>query len=129
MDEYDPNQAPDPSEWLELDEGTRIDLVLKHHGGDAKQAQPEKRLHAAFHVTVENQVALGEEPAPATIERLIREGLDRHDAVHAIGAILAEDIQALLSAGTGKFDVDRYRNRLDELTAKGWRKRDSEDKS
>ena len=33
------------------------------------------------HVVVENQVALGEAtPVPATLDRLMDEGLDRHDA-------------------------------------------------
>ena len=121
MDEYDPNQAPNPSVWLELDEGTRIVLVLEHHG-DADEALLDEQVHASFHVTVENQVAMGEEPVPATIERLTREGLDRHEAVHAVGAVLEENVQALLNAGKGEFDKHRYRNRLDKLTAKRWRK-------
>lgn len=121
MDQYDPNQAPNPAEWLELDEGTRIYLVLEHHG-NAEDAPPNEHVHASIHVTVENQVAIEEEPVPATLERLTREGLDRHEAVHAIGAVLAENIQALLSAGKGKFDKQHYRDRLNKLTAKRWRK-------
>ena len=121
MDRYDPNQPPDPSDWLETDEVTRVTLVTEHHSG-AEPALPNERLHAAMHVVVENQIALGEKPATETVERLMREGLDRHDAVHAIGAVLAQDIHALLSAGKGSFDQDRYRRRLDKLTAKKWRK-------
>ena len=121
MDLYDPDQAPEPSEWLELDEGERISLVLSHHA-DVDEDLPDEQMHATFHVIVENQVALGIEPVPATIERLMREGLDRHETVHAIGAVLAEDIRGLLSAGEGQFDKNRYRNRLNKLTAKRWRK-------
>jgi len=71
-----------------------------------------------MHVIVENQFAIGQEPVPVTIERPIREGLDRHKALHAVGAVLTDDIQALLSAGEATFDKQSYRNRLNKLTAK-----------
>jgi len=121
MERYDPNQPQEPSDWLETDEVTRLNLVMEHHSG-VKPEPPNKRLHAAMHVVVENQIAVGENAATETVERLMREGLDRHDALHAIGAVLAQDIHALLSAGKGTFDQDRYRSRLNELTAKRWRK-------
>ena len=121
MDQYDPDHAPDPSEWLELDEGTRIDLVLDYHA-NAEAELPNENIHATIHVVVENQVALGEEPVPATIDRLVRQGLDRHEAVHAIGAVLVEDIYNLLRSEQGSFNLRRYRNRLNKLTAKRWRK-------
>jgi hypothetical protein len=42
---------------------------------------------------VEAQIALGDEtPASRIAQRLIGEGLDRHDAIHAIGMVLAEHI-------------------------------------
>src|SRR5437016_9813537 len=48
-------------------------------------------------VVVENQVALGDEiPVRRTLERLRAEGLDRHDAVHAAGSVLAKRIYDLL---------------------------------
>ncbi len=121
MDRHDPYQAPDPSAWLELDEGARIDLVLDYRI-DAKLELPNDNLHATIHVIVENQVALGEEPVPATLERLMRQGMDRHEAVHAVGAVLVEDIYDLLNTEEGRFDRRRYRNRLNKLTAKQWRK-------
>jgi hypothetical protein len=121
LEQYDPYQAPAPSEWLELDEGTRIDLVLDHHAS-IKVELPNQQLHAAMHVVVENQVALEVEPVPATIRRLVRQGLDRHEAVHAIGAVLSENIYAILSTEEGKSDQLRTRNRLNKLTAKRWRK-------
>jgi uncharacterized protein (DUF934 family) len=71
-----------------------------------------------MHVIVENQFAIGQEPVPVTIERPIREGLDRREALHAVGAVLTDDIQALLSAGEATFDKQSYRNRLNKLTAK-----------
>jgi hypothetical protein len=122
LKQYDPfHNAPAPSEWLELDEGTRIDLVLAHHA-NVEVELPNEQLHAAMHVIVENQLALEVEPVPATIQRLVRQGLDRHEAVHAIGAVLSENIYAVLSSEEGKLDQLRTRNRLNKLTAKRWRK-------
>jgi hypothetical protein len=47
------------------------------------------KLHGTMHAIVENQVALGDATVvPATLTRLMREGLDRHDAIHAIGSVL-----------------------------------------
>jgi hypothetical protein len=47
------------------------------------------RAHAANHVIVENQLAMGDATVvPATLARLMQEGLDRHDAIHAIGSVL-----------------------------------------
>jgi len=121
MEQYDPNHAPDPTVWLELDEGVRIDLVRTFHT-DADVEIPAEGAHTNIHVVVENQVALGEEPVPATLERLMRQGLDRHEAIHAVGAVLLEDINDLVNAKQDAFDLHRYRNRLNKLTAKRWRK-------
>jgi hypothetical protein len=38
---------------------------------------------------IENQIALGDEiPVQRTAQRLMDEGLDRHDTIHAIGSVL-----------------------------------------
>jgi hypothetical protein len=47
------------------------------------------KLHAVMHVIIENQVALGDEvPAQRTLRRLMAEGLDRHQGIHAISSVL-----------------------------------------
>jgi hypothetical protein len=49
------------------------------------------RIGATVHVIVENQVALGDAfPAKAVLIRLMNEGLDRHEAIHAIGSVLSK---------------------------------------
>ena len=121
MEKYDPLYAPDPVAWLELDESERIGLVEEFHRGAGTEL-PEPGLHAGIHVVVENQLALGEEPVPATIGKLIRQGLDRHEAIHAVGAIIAEDLFGLMQGEQGQWDAQRYRKRLEKLTAKRWRK-------
>lgn len=120
MEQYDPGISPESSEWLALDEAVRIERVLEYHARSDEELENED-LHALVHVVVENQVALGVDPVPDTVKRLVREGLDRHEAVHAVGAILAEDIFELLSANGGARKSRTYRARLGKLTAKRWR--------
>jgi len=60
---------------------------------------------------------------PATLDRLMREGLDRHDAVHAIGSVL---LQIVFDVAIGKdyreIDINtKYGRQLAELTAASWR--------
>lgn len=123
MDAYDPLKAPDPEAWEATDEGERIILVLDYHR-EAGDEPPNEQLHAAMHVTVENQVALGDEiPVRATLERLMREGLDRHDAVHAIATVFAEHMHELLTGGEPEPDHNEaYYANLKRLTAARWLK-------
>jgi hypothetical protein len=84
---------------------------------------PKLHLHATFHVVVENQVALGDDtPVQQTLARLIEEGLDRHDALHAIGSVLAAHVYEVLK--TPEFQTDpnaAYYSELNQLTAVSWR--------
>ena len=81
------------------------------------------KLHAITHVVVKNQVALGE-PTPVldTLNRLVDEGLDRHEAVHAIGSILMETVFDAVHKPDdgGDINSDYYRE-LALLMAAGWR--------
>ena len=80
MQHYDPHDAPDCEEWLALDEQERIALARDYHGR-ARIRVPNVAVHAAVHAIVETQIALGEEtPARRTAQRLMDEGLDRHEA-------------------------------------------------
>src|ERR1700676_270077 len=81
--QYDPLEAPEPEQWLALDEGERIHLAQSYHRR-ARVRLPNEKVHAVLHVVVENQIALGDEmPVQRTVQRLIAEGLDRHEAIHA----------------------------------------------
>ncbi len=123
MDIYDPLDAPDPDEWLALDEAERLMLVIEHHR-QTEVELPSEEGHAATHVVVENQAAMGDEvPTQATLERLMREGLDRHDAVHAVGSVLVNHVQEILSrADEGPDPNTRYFDELQRLTAAKWLK-------
>ena len=79
---------------FEFDESERIEAVKEYHRR-AKVRLPNAILHATTHVIVENQVALGDAyPVQSVLFRLMEEGLSRHDAIHAIGLVLAERLFA-----------------------------------
>lgn len=82
---------------------------------------PNAKLHSVSHVIVENQVLLGDEtPVASTLERLLGEGLSRHDAIHAIGSILAPVILDVLGGEIRSDPNLVYYQQLRELTAESW---------
>ena len=121
---YNPEEARDPAEWLERDEGERLLLVEAYHvraGIDL----PNASLHVAIHVIVENQIALGDEtPVARTVARLMAEGLDRHEAVHAVGSVLSEFVFDAAKGGDRSKDEfsDEYNAAVERLTAEAWRR-------
>jgi hypothetical protein len=122
MESYDPNTSPEPTDWLQAHEDERIELVSTYHRR-SKIELPNAQLHAVVHVVVENQIALGEDIVVSTLGRLQAEGLTRHDALHAIGSVLAENLYELMQdeAGATNEPYRRYLNRLKQLTAENWR--------
>ena len=116
---YDPLEAPDPTSWLEIGEDERIMLVEAYHRRAGDQV-PNAKVHAIAHVLVENQAAMGDElPVRRAIERLMGEGLDRHDAVHAVGSVLAAHINDTLKAKAANNEA--YFAAVERLTADSWR--------
>lgn len=120
--QYDANEQPDPDVWLELDETERLDSVSDYHRHTGVQLETPE-LHAMAHVVVENQVALGEATSvPEALDRLINEGLDRHDAVHAIGSVLMKTVFDAVHERDDGSDINaKYRQELATLTAANWR--------
>jgi Domain of unknown function (DUF1841) len=117
---YDPSTQPRALDWLALDEQERIAQVLAYHQR-AKVPLPNARVHAAMHVAVENQLAEEYPAAVATLERLVIEGLQRHEAIHAIASVLARQMHELLQ--TRKlFDPALYERELNALSARSWMK-------
>jgi uncharacterized protein len=123
MMRYDPLNAPDPKEWLSLDEQERLDLVEDYHRR-ARIDLPNEKVHAVAHAVVENQIALGEElNVERTLRRLMAEGLDRHDAIHAIGMVCFELLHGVFRDPKSKaFPKEEYAAALDRLTAEDWRR-------
>jgi hypothetical protein len=124
MEEYNPGRAPEPESWLELDEQERIALVETYHRV-ARIKLPNVTAHAALHATVENQIALNLEPVVRAMDRLGKEGLTRHDAVHAIGSVVAEHLFDILKTDQNDDAATsqaRYYAAVERLTAASWRR-------
>jgi hypothetical protein len=134
---YDPEVAPNPKEWLARSEDERRLVIEAYHRGAGIRV-PNQMLHAIMHVAVENQIALGDEvPVRRAIDRLMADGLDRHEALHAAGTVLFEhltqlmhDVGAAAGAGAGTAESvshEAYYAALEQLTADGWRRSLEED--
>lgn len=121
MNCYDPDHAPNPEEWIALDEQVRIHLAEEYHR--AKRIKlPNVKAHAVFHAIVENQIAENFESVVRTLARLTTEGLSRHESIHAIASVLAEHINELFNAKVDeKHSAAIYSAAVDRLTARGWR--------
>jgi hypothetical protein len=122
MEEYNPGCAPEPESWLELDEQERIALVETYHRV-ARIKLPNVTAHAALHAIVENQIALNLEPVVRAMDRLGKEGLTRHDAVHAIGSVVAEHLLDILKTDQNDDAATlqaRYYVAVERLTAASW---------
>jgi hypothetical protein len=110
----------DPAAWLALDEDERISLVTEFH--EAVDVDlPDVMMHAMFHVVIENQVALGDEtPVANKLGQLRAEGLDRHDAIHALASVLVNHFfEGLYGADPARGNDDYYSD-LEALTAESW---------
>lgn len=119
MSRYDPLKEPSPM-WCKLSEAEQIEIVRLYHKRNRIKL-PNAMVHAVFHVTVENQVR-GLPQAKAALERLVAEGLDRHEAVHAIGSVLAGHMWSLANKPRPQGDPNApYLEALDRLTAESWR--------
>ena len=123
---YDPHEHIVSDAWLALDESERMRLVAQYHRRQRIRL-PNETIHAAAHVIVENQVALGDAfPAKAVLFRLMKEGIDRHEAIHAIGSVLSETLIAVVSEKNAGGDLNAvYVDKLKSLTAESWGKQAS----
>jgi hypothetical protein len=124
---YDADRQPDAQSWLALDEAERIDIVVDYHRRTRVKLENAK-VHAVAHVIVENQIALGAPPmVSATFARLMDEGLDRHDAIHAVGSIVMGVVYDILREPGANRNAneqqvnEQYNRRLATLTAASWR--------
>ena len=120
---YDPDRAPDPQGWLALDEQERIRRAKKYHAVAGIKV-PNAEAHALFHAIVENQIAEGVEPTRRTVDRLRREGLTRHDAIHAVGSVIAQfayDSMHGESAAAPDEAQSELDSKIEALSAREWR--------
>ena len=124
MKYYNPDEPLNVNEWLVLDDEERKILVSKYHER-IKEEFPDSgafSMHSLIHVIVENQIATNVDFVPETVTRLVIQGLPRHEAIHAISAIIMEDIYGMLKGTTKEFSPKKYRRKLEKISAKRWRK-------
>ena len=83
--------------------------------------QDAMRAHLLIHEMVEKQLSERDPPeVGATLHRLLAGGLDRHEAVHAIGTAVAGEAFRMLKQSR-VLDREAYVRALEALTADGWR--------
>ena len=103
-------------------------VVSTHHMVNSEKSGNAK-AHAAYHVIVENQVAIGFGPTVRAFERLQQQGLSRHECIHAVGSVIAEhlfstmreteavdskDVQAQINAAIERLDANEWRKTFDQ---------------
>ncbi|MEO6326709.1 MAG: hypothetical protein ABIQ65_18945, partial [Thermoanaerobaculia bacterium] len=117
---YDARNAPGAS-WLEADEGERLAAIRLHHEELAAHPRAENnRLHAGVHLIVENQLASGEAPdVSRAVLRLMAAGASRHEAIHAVGLVLMEEMAQMVQEERA-FDLKRVGKELKGLKAAEW---------
>jgi hypothetical protein len=115
---YDPDKAVDPAEWLGLDDMEQQLIVERYHKR-ARIRLPSPRMHAVIHAAIETQLAHGHAAARRALERMLAEGLERHDAIHAVGSVLAKHMFGVLK-NKQPFDDKAYAADLDALSAERW---------
>jgi hypothetical protein len=115
---YDPDKPTDPGEWLALDEMEQQLIVERYHKR-AGVTLPSARMHAIMHAAIETQVADGRASAVKALERMLAEGLSRHDGIHALGSVLAKHMYAVMK-DMEPFDDKAYDADLDALSAESW---------
>jgi len=117
---YDPTLGPQPSRWLEIDQVEAILAVEQYHlQKRLRRRSHGLRAHSVLHAAVENQLAEDDPPAAGkALLRLIAQGLDRHDAVHAIGSVLGEYLGRAVQEDA--FDQRGYGVALGKLSAELW---------
>ena len=119
---YDPNHAPDPQAWLAQAEDVRIAQAEVFHK-KRRLRMPGLKAHATFHAIVENQIAEGMAAVVRAVPRLMAQGLSRHDAIHALGWVLAQHLHELMTSEQpdepGVANA-RYSAQVERLQAQDW---------
>jgi hypothetical protein len=80
------------------------------------------KAHLIIHEMVEGQLAQGDPPEVSEVlHRLLAGGLSRHEAIHAIGTIVAREAYKMMKEGR---DLDRvsYLRELETLSVESYKK-------
>lgn len=122
---YDPDKPIDPGQWQALDEMEQQLMIERYHKR-ARIHLPSARMHAIMHAAIETQLADGRASATNALDRMLAQGLSRHDAIHALGSVLAKHIYRVMKEQT-PFEDAAYDADLDALSAERWLAESQED--
>ncbi len=121
---YNPEIAPSPADWLGMPEHERVRIVSTFHMVHRLKAGDTKG-HAAMHVIVEHQIAMGFGPTVRAMARLQAQGLSRHDSLHAVGSVVCshmfEAMRKPANADSGALQSE-INAAIERLDAGSWRK-------
>jgi hypothetical protein len=118
---YDASHAPDPDEWLDADEAERVALVVSYHRVRGIEV-PNMDMHARFHALVETSLAEDDPAVADALQRLTGGGLDRHEAVHAIGYVMAQQALKRPSRAPTDDPAGMLAAELRKMSAPRWRR-------
>ena len=116
---YDPNVPQNHDDWLKISPSDRLRVAKNYH--DSARIKASKG-HAYLHVLVENQIACGSRSVIRALDSLQKDGMGRHDAIHAVAAVFAAYYRALPLTPTRDEQSNaqlRLNAELDVLTEKG----------
>ena len=116
MRSYNPTKAPPAREWLALSEPERLRLVQVFHEAHGEYGE-SLDAHCGVHAAVETQLAMKASGSRDALSRLRKQGLNRHEAIHAIGMALIEHLR---EAARGDAATS-YEQKLANLDALDWR--------
>lgn len=104
----DPADEDERGTLIEAEHPELARAIDQGHGEIVVDGQPmNPRLHLVIHQVVANQLWADDPPqAWQTAERLIRLGYDRHEILHMIGSVVAEDVWNTMRGGAT--DPERY---------------------
>ncbi len=120
MDYYDPSKNINPDDWLAIDESERQELIEEYVLTEEDQIDDSlAAIHATAHCIVENQLAMEVTETVEAFERLRGEDVERHETIHALAAVLMENINEAMANGDEDISL-RYKSKLKKLTAEKW---------
>ncbi|WP_457425960.1 hypothetical protein [Roseateles sp. P5_E7] len=109
---YDADRPPNGAAWLALPDAEKLRLVVSFHAAN-RQASGRHKSHAAMHVVLEDRVARGDGPVVRALARLQQQGQARHDALHAVGEVMARHLRRLDAPRDGP-DASAWQRQLNE---------------
>jgi len=113
--QYNPAVAPDPTDWLAIDEDERLHAIQCWVSELLGTQIEDCLLDAVPILAIENQVAGNDPPVTrATLERLLDVGIDRMTAIQVMSDVMADHLRASV-VNDGDYDGDAFVQGLQQI--------------